>query len=63
MPSDVNFQLLIPDTMPRSVGYSQVATVTADTPLTVAWERLRQAPGLLGPLGDGPDRFPAGAPR
>jgi hypothetical protein len=44
----------------RAAGW-RVATVTADTPLTVAWEQLRHAPGLLGPLGDGPGRFPAGA--
>lgn len=28
MPSEDNFQLFIPETMPKSVGYSQVATVT-----------------------------------
>ena len=31
MSSDPNFQLLIPETMPKSVGYSQVATVTGGT--------------------------------
>jgi reactive intermediate/imine deaminase len=36
MPSDVNFELLIPDTMPRSVGYSQVATVAAGRLVFVA---------------------------
>jgi uncharacterized protein (DUF58 family) len=52
----------IPARILRTAGW-RVATVTADTPLTVAWDRLRQAPGLLGPLGDGPNRFPAGAPQ
>ena len=28
MPSEDNFQLLIPEAMPKSVGYSQVAAVT-----------------------------------
>jgi reactive intermediate/imine deaminase len=28
MPGEDNFQLLIPETMPKSIGYSQVATVT-----------------------------------
>jgi enamine deaminase RidA (YjgF/YER057c/UK114 family) len=31
-----NFQLLIPETMPKSVGYSQVATVTGGTAVFVA---------------------------
>ncbi len=28
MPSEVNFELLIPETMPKTVGYSQLAVVT-----------------------------------
>ena len=36
MSSDGNFQLLIPDTMPKSVGYSQVAMVTGGTVVFVA---------------------------
>jgi reactive intermediate/imine deaminase len=31
MPEQKNFQLLNPDTMPKSVGYSQLATVTGGT--------------------------------
>ena len=31
MSGENNFQLLIPETMPKSVGYSQVATVTGGT--------------------------------
>jgi reactive intermediate/imine deaminase len=36
MPSEVNFELLIPETMPKSVGYSQVATVTGGKIVFVA---------------------------
>jgi enamine deaminase RidA (YjgF/YER057c/UK114 family) len=36
MSSDPNFQLLIPETMSKSVGYSQVATVTGGTAVFVA---------------------------
>jgi enamine deaminase RidA (YjgF/YER057c/UK114 family) len=36
MSSEANFQLLIPETMPQSVGYSQVATVTGGTAVFVA---------------------------
>jgi len=36
MSNAVNFQLLIPDTMPTSVGYSQVATVTGGTVVFVS---------------------------
>jgi reactive intermediate/imine deaminase len=36
MPSQRNFELLIPNTMPKSVGYSQVATVTGGTIVFVA---------------------------
>ena len=31
MSNEASFELLIPDTMPKSVGYSQVATVTGGT--------------------------------
>jgi len=31
MPGPKNFELLIPNTMPKSVGYSQLATVTGGT--------------------------------
>jgi len=34
--SSRNFQLLIPDNMPNSIGYSQVATVTGGTVVFVA---------------------------
>jgi len=36
MSSQRNFELLIPNTMPKSVGYSQVATVTGGTIVFVA---------------------------
>jgi hypothetical protein len=36
MPSEANVELLTPETMPRSVGYSQVATVTAGKIVFVA---------------------------
>jgi len=36
MSSAANFQLLIPDTMPKSVGYSQLATVTGGTIVFIA---------------------------
>ncbi len=36
MSSEGGFQLLIPETMPRSVGYSQVAVVTGGTLVFVA---------------------------
>ena len=36
MSSQRNFELLVPNTMPRSVGYSQVATVTGGTIVFVA---------------------------
>jgi len=36
MPNQSNFQLLIPDTMPKSVGYSQLAVVTAGTVVFIA---------------------------
>ena len=36
MSNACNFQLLIPDTMPKSVGYSQVATVGSGTIVFIA---------------------------
>ena len=36
MSSQRNFELLVPNTMPKSVGYSQVATVTGGTIVFVA---------------------------
>lgn len=36
MPNGVDFQLSVPETMPKSVGYSQVATVTGGTIIFVA---------------------------
>ena len=36
MSNAVNFQLLIPEAMPKSVGYSQVATVTGGTVVFIA---------------------------
>ncbi len=36
MTSEAGFQLLIPETMPRSVGYSQVAVVTSGTIVFIA---------------------------
>ena len=36
MSSQINFELLTPNTMPKSVGYSQVATVTGGTIVFVA---------------------------
>jgi len=36
MSNQRNFELLVPNTMPRSVGYSQVATVTGGTIVFVA---------------------------
>ena len=36
MSSQRNFELLVPNTMPKSVGYSQVATVTGGTLVFVA---------------------------
>jgi enamine deaminase RidA (YjgF/YER057c/UK114 family) len=47
---DVNFELLIPDTMPRSVGYSQVAMVTAGRIVFVAGQvALDSAGRVVGP--------------
>jgi reactive intermediate/imine deaminase len=36
MSKDANFQLLIPSTMPKSVGYSQLAVVTSGTVVLIA---------------------------
>jgi enamine deaminase RidA (YjgF/YER057c/UK114 family) len=36
MPNQSNFQLLIPNTMPKSVGYSQLAVVTGGTVVFIA---------------------------
>ncbi len=36
MPNGIDFQLSVPETMPKSVGYSQVATVTDGTMVFVA---------------------------
>ena len=36
MPNGVEFQLSVPETMPKSVGYSQVATVTGGTIVFIA---------------------------
>jgi len=36
MPNAINFQLLVPETMPKSVGYSQVAVVTGGVLVFVA---------------------------
>jgi uncharacterized protein (DUF58 family) len=44
----------------RAAGW-RVTTVTADTPLTTAWQRLRASSGLLGAPGHEQGRFRAGA--
>lgn len=36
MPNGADFQLSVPETMPKSVGYSQVATVTGGTIIFIA---------------------------
>ena len=46
----------------RGAGW-RVTTITADTPLTTAWERLRGSSGLLGAPGHENGRFRAGADR
>jgi hypothetical protein len=46
----------------RAAGW-RVTTISADTPLTTAWERLRATAGLLGPPGHEQGRFRAGAGR
>jgi hypothetical protein len=44
----------------RAAGW-RVATITASTPLTMAWDRLRVASSLLGAPGHEQGRFRAGA--
>jgi len=51
----------VPARILRAAGW-RVTTISADTPLTTAWERLR-ASGLLGPPGHEQGRFRAGAGR
>jgi uncharacterized protein (DUF58 family) len=46
----------------RAAGW-RVTTITADTPLTTAWDRLRASSGLLGGPGHEQGRFRAGAGR
>lgn len=49
MPGEINFQLLIPETMPKSVGYSQVATVTGGKIVFVAGQvALDKAGNVVG---------------
>jgi enamine deaminase RidA (YjgF/YER057c/UK114 family) len=49
MSSETNFQLLIPETMPKSVGYSQVAAVTGGTVAFVAGQvALDKAGNVVG---------------
>lgn len=49
MPNEVNFQLLVPETMPKSVGYSQVATVTGGKIVFVAGQvALDKAGNVVG---------------
>jgi hypothetical protein len=52
----------VPAGILRAAGW-RVTTITADTPLTTAWERLRGSSGLLGAPGHEDGRFPAGADR
>jgi uncharacterized protein (DUF58 family) len=46
----------------RAAG-GRVTTITAETPLTTAWDRLRASSGMLGAPGHEQGRFRAGAPR
>ena len=49
MPGEINFQLLIPETMPKSVGYSQVATVTGGKIVFIAGQvALDKAGNVVG---------------
>jgi reactive intermediate/imine deaminase len=49
MPDQVNFQLLIPETMPKSVGYSQVAAVTSGKIVFIAGQvALDKSGNLVG---------------
>jgi uncharacterized protein (DUF58 family) len=52
----------VPAGILRAAGW-RVTTITADTPLTTAWERLRGSSGLLGAPGHENGRFRAGADR
>jgi enamine deaminase RidA (YjgF/YER057c/UK114 family) len=49
MPTATNFQLQIPDTMPKSVGYSQLARVTGGTIVCIAGQvALDKSGNLVG---------------
>jgi len=49
MSGQKNFELLIPNTMPKSVGYSQVATVTGGTLVFISGQvALDQSGNLVG---------------
>jgi hypothetical protein len=52
----------VPTAILRAAGW-RVTTISADTPLTTAWERLRASSGLLGAPGHEQGRFRAGAGR
>jgi enamine deaminase RidA (YjgF/YER057c/UK114 family) len=47
MPNESEFQLLIPETMPKSVGYSQVAWITGGTLVFVAGQVALDKAGVL----------------
>jgi uncharacterized protein (DUF58 family) len=51
-----------PTAILRAAGW-RVTTISADTPLTAAWERLRASSGLLGAPGHEQGWFRAGADR
>jgi enamine deaminase RidA (YjgF/YER057c/UK114 family) len=49
MPNGVEFQLSVPETMPKSVGYSQVAMVTGGTIIFIAGQvALDRAGNIVG---------------
>ncbi len=52
----------VPAAILRAAGW-RVTTITADTPLTTAWERLRASSRLLGAPGHEQGSFRAGAGR
>lgn len=52
MSSEANFQLLIPETMPKSMGYSQVAVVTGGTMVFVAGQVALDKSGNVVGKGD-----------
>ena len=52
MSSEDGFQLLIPETMPKSVGYSQVAVVTGGTIVFVAGQVALDKSGNIVGKGD-----------